>query len=180
MRTRYRTILFATIGFIALAIVLTIHPIAHGSTARPLAEKVGGADAIVVGTVAEIETKRWALTLFEKGSNGERPVLKKNFDLAVLHLTKILKADVISLANKVDAKNPVGWMHMAFQTSTGGPFELDKDLWRPTASKGDKRIWFLRRDLILTGHYFIWDVETVTETQIKEIENLVRDQRNGM
>ena len=198
MRTRYGIIVFTTIGFVAFALVAAIGSIADGTqtrslsekakgvdaivvgTTRSLSEKAKGADVIVIGTVAEIETNRWTLTLFEKGSDGKRPILKKNYDLAVLHSRRILKSDMAGVVNEANSKKPVDRMKMAFQRPTGGELELGKDLWIPSASKGDNRIWFLRRDLILTGHYFIWDMETVTEAQIKKIEELVKDHAAGL
>ena len=139
--------------------------------ALSLAEKVAQADAIVVGKVAEVEPRRYALTLFERGSDGKKPELTTFYNLAVLHPETVIKADTDTMVNKADRSNPIAWMHMAYPTP--GQQSIWHDSWRPTAGKGEYRIWFLRRDLIFTGHYFIRQAEDVTEARIQEIKRLV-------
>ena len=135
-----------------------------------LADETARADAIVVAKVAEIEAKRYSLTLFDKGSDGKRPAMTTFFDLAVLHPETVIKADSTSMVNKADKSNPIAWMHMAFQTP-GQPLRLGPE--GPSARKGEYRIWFLRRDMVLTGHYFLSDSKPVTKAKIREVKKLV-------
>lgn len=111
------------------------------------------------------------LTLFEKDSDGQKPALTTYYDLAVLYPEAVIKADGGSLVS-----NPLAQMHMAFPTPGQGG-RLCDDLWSPVASNGEYRIWFLRRDMILTGHYFIRGAQDVTEGRVKEIKTLVATQQ---
>jgi len=160
---------------VILGLLFMWMPPCHADRAsRTLSQKVKQADAIVVGTVAEIVAKRFALTVFQIDS--DQPFRTHTFDLAALHLTKILKSDDKHLANKADGKKPNARLHVAFQPPGGGPVGMDYS-WARSLGKGDTRIWFLQRDLILTGHYFIEDLEDVTEDKVKEIERLIEGER---
>ena len=56
-------------------------------------EAVKKADAVVIGAVTEVESRRWRVTLFKKGSNGTEPAgWEKWYDLANLHDLKVLKS----------------------------------------------------------------------------------------
>jgi len=135
-----------------------------------LEDETAEADAIVVGKVAEIESRRYSLTLFEKGSDGKKPAMTTLYDLAVLHPETVIKADCQSMVNKADRSNPIAWMHMGFETPDQ-PRVLSCE--GPTASIGQYRIWFLRRDMVLTGNYFLHDSEPVTDAKIREVKKLV-------
>ena len=150
--------------------------VGSAASSRPpssLAEKVAQADAIVVGKVAEIEAKRYVVTLLEKGSDGKQASMTTYYDLAVLHPENVFKTDTESIVNKADKSNPVDWMHMAFQTPGQGSKFLDLSF--PEPRKGDRYIWFLQRDLCITGHYFVKHAETPTDTTLQEIKQLVGD-----
>lgn len=165
------------IGVIALAVVVAAGVSLTFGDSGPrlsLAEKIAQADAIVVGKVAEIETKRYSLTLFERDSEGKQPRMTTFYNLAVLHPETIIKADSDSMVNKADKSNPVAWMHMAYQMP--GQKGTFPSLY-PSARKGERRIWFLRRDIIFTGHYFIREAEVVTDAKIEEIKQLMADKR---
>ena len=79
---------------------------------RSWAEKIAQADAIVVGTVAEIENKRYSLAVFERDSDGKQPMVTSFYNLAVLHPETVLKAASDSMVNKANTSNPVAWMYM--------------------------------------------------------------------
>ena len=162
---KVRTVVIALIVLAAVGVSLSF-----GARRRTfsLAEKIAQADAIVVGRVAEIETKRYSRTLFEPDSDGKQPVWTTFYDLAVLHPETVLKADSDSMVNKVDKSNPVAWMHMAFETPA---FQSSF----PTARQDDYQIWFLRRDF-LSGGRFIREVEEVTDAKIQEIKEILADE----
>ncbi|MCE5229261.1 hypothetical protein LLG95_06650 [bacterium] len=138
-----------------------------------LARKIAQSDAIVAGTVQEVLRKSFALTQFKAGSGGKEIAAVKTIDLAVVHPSAVLKSDSPTLVNKADAKNPVPWMKMAFFSSGTGPDSYD--LYRPTARQGDHKIWFLRHDRILIGHYFILNDEAWSEAKVQEIKGLLKN-----
>lgn len=151
-------------------------PSQNAAASRPklsLAQKTAAADAIVVGKVAEIEGKRYSLTLFKKGSFGKQPAMTTLYDLAVLHPQTVIKTDCTSMVNKADGANPIAWMHMAFETP-GQPRVISYS--GPAAGKGDHRVWFLRHDTVLTGNYFLRESEAITAVTIREIKALVASQ----
>ncbi len=172
MKVRTVVIAFAVVAAVGVSL-------SFGCTRRrlSLAENIAQADAIVVGRVAEIETKRWSLALFERDSDGKLPLLTFFYDLAVLHPETVLKADSDSMVNKADTSNPVAWMHMAYWTPGQTTIPLsDYSQPGPAAHKDDRHIWLLRRDLIFTGVHFLREVEEVTDAKIQYIKEIVADE----
>ena len=140
-----------------------------------LAEEVARAQAIVVGEVVEAGTIHYEVRLVSNRENDKGLASGKDIDLAVLHPERILKSDSQRMVNKADGSNPVEWMYLAFLARG----TIEDDLWQPSAQVGDNKIWFLARDHIITGHYFIRYIQPATESIIMEIEKLIDDTSNA-
>jgi hypothetical protein len=145
-----------------------------------ITERVAEADAVVVGKVADVESKRFAFTLYEKGSDGGKAVMQVYYDLAVLRPDAVLKTDDEHIVDHPAGEgNGVGWIRAAYRTPRQkGPMIIDEDQYVASASRGEEGIWLLQRDHLLNrGQYFIVWKEPTKESTIQAIKKAVAEEQ---
>jgi len=144
--------------------------------ALSLAQKVEGADAIVVGEIGNVRTQEFAIVWYKTGSDGQVVRRSTHYDLGVVKVGDVLKGDRPGLVNKADASNPVDWrMSVASPSEHQEPSRYEMDLDLGTLKQGRKGVWFLKHDSALTGHYFVMMGSPVPEGKVLEIRKLLSD-----
>lgn len=174
-----RTLTTAIALTLALATALAmLHRQPEARADRPplsLNQQVADADAILVGTVADLQQVGFVISFHKSQTDGGGVATTSTYGLALVHAGEVLKTDSPSIINKADKSNPIAWVHLAFRNPRQG--ELARSVTRP--EKGDVRIWFLRHDRVLTGHYLIDHALEFTDTNEKNIKELIASQQKG-
>lgn len=130
---------------------------------RSLEEKVADSDFIAVGEVFATAPSRMVLIHTYTHPDGTERDLTTAIEVLKLEVSKVLKGDRRRV-NKV--KVPFVYLAIAEERAFG-------DSTRPTARVGEKGIWLMKHDSILTGLLFL-NSPVIARDKQRQIEALIK------